>query len=141
MADRLTYGIFYFLLIGQLFYALLTWYLIQQQNAATTTMSSYLADLYLPASIIVLSGLVAWFIDQSRRRQAQQFGYSSANGVGHYRLSVFLRSAIIQSGNLLALTMALTTKRMDVLALAIAGFLLYMFFRPSTKEYSERYRG
>lgn len=140
MPDRLTTIIFYFLLIVQLIFALLSWYIIQLEGEdGRLMMSGYYADLYLPALIIVLTGGVAYFIDRSRSNQAKSFGYTAATGQLHYRTTVLLRCAIVQSGNLMALSMAVTTHRMDVLGLMGAGLLLYMFFRPSGREYLGRY--
>lgn len=140
MPDRLTTIIFYFLLTVQLIFALLSWYIIRLEGQdGSVMMSGFLADLYLPALIIILTGGVAYFIDNSRSNQAKRFGYTTETGQMHYRTTVLLRCAIVQSGNLLALSMAVTTQRMDVLALVGAGLLMYMFFRPSGQQYLERY--
>ncbi len=138
MPNRGTQLLYYTLLAIQLIFGLLTWVLIQQSEG-TVMMSGRMADLYLPVLVIMMSGGVAYFIDQSRANQATRFSYAGEQATARYRITVLLRSAIVQSGNLLALSMALVTKRPELLALIIPGLLLFAYFRPTISQFNARY--
>ncbi len=138
MPTRSTFLIFYVLLGLQLIYGILSWYLIYVRS----DLGPGLGDgemIYLPALLIALSAAAAWFIDTSRAKQAKRYQLTEAVGHRRYRTTVLLRLAIVQAANLMALTLALSARRLDVMSLLAPGLLVFMFFRPSVGQFRERY--
>lgn len=138
MPTRSTFLIFYILLFLQLAYGLLTWYLIYLQGAGKNGLGGS-EIIYLPALLIVLSTAAAWFIDRSRASQAKRYQMNASIGQNRYRTTVLLRLSLIQAANLMALTLALSARRMDVMTLLLPGLLVFMFFRPTAVQFNNRY--
>lgn len=138
MPTRSTFLIFNILLLLQLLYGILTWYLIFLQGNGKTGLGGP-EVIYLPVLLILLSAAAAWFIDNSRAKQARRYQLTNEIGQRRYRTTVLLRLSIIQAANLMALTLALSARRIDVMTLLIPGLFVFMFFRPSKEEFSKRY--
>lgn len=139
MPTRSTFLIFYVLLGLQLSYGLLTWYLIYLKGGMRSGGMSNAELIYLPALLILLSAAAAWFIDRSRAKQAQRYYMTEAIGYNRYRTTVLLRLSIVQAANLMALTLALSAYRLDVMSLLAPGLFVFMFFRPTVSQFKERY--
>lgn len=138
MPTRTTFLIFYVLLGLQCAYGLLTCYLIYVQGSSGSSLGGT-EVIYLPALLIACSAAAAWFIDSSRARQAKRYKMAASIGKNRYRTTVLLRLAIVQAANLMALTLALSAQRWDVMALLAPGLLVFMFFRPTALQFGERY--
>ena len=57
----------------------------------------------------------------------------------HYKVSVLLRSAIIEGVNLVAAIAALVSGNINLLLYFAVGMLLFLFYRPSRDNFSQRY--
>lgn len=125
------------LLFGQLLFGVAVVYI---------STSQHLVDIYLDQNISMLGPLfsvttilVAFILNRMRREQSRSLLYPEMK-LEHYRNTVLLRSAIVESGNLfLLLFFFIDAHNLIYLGLFIIGILIFIFFGPSEKEFKEWY--
>ncbi|PPK85488.1 hypothetical protein CLV84_2387 [Neolewinella xylanilytica] len=129
--------IFYALLMAQLIYAVVVWFLIRGETARFFMDAQ--TDLYVLAGYAVCMVGGAWFLDQFRARTvAKQKGIRD-RAASSYRATVFIRLAILESATLLITTVALLTNNYEALGLVVLMLGAFWYFRPRLEQFADRY--
>ena len=125
------------LLAGQLLFGLVVFYLSTSQrlgDAGVNPSSSMLGPLLSVTTI-----LVAFILNRMRRNQSKSFSHPERRS-NHYRNTVLLRSAIVESGNLfILLFFFIDAFNVIYLSFFIIGIFVFYFLGPSEKEFAEWY--
>ena len=131
--------IFYALLMAQLIYAVVVWFLIRGESPRFFLDAQ--TDLYVLAGYAVCMVGGAWFLDHFRAKTvAKQRGIRD-RAASSYRATVFIRLAILESATLLITTVALLTYNYEALALVVLMLGAFWYFRPQVQQFAERYAG
>ncbi|MEO0787767.1 MAG: hypothetical protein AAFY36_03840 [Bacteroidota bacterium] len=96
-------------------------------------------DFWLAVGCLLVLLAAAWLMDNNRRQQATRWRFDDRGKRMHYRHTVFIRSALIQAANLLALNIGLIARRWETILLLIPGLMIYWHFRPRAEEIEARY--
>ena len=125
------------LLAGQLVLGLIVAYLSSSKKLGSVSPGD---DFSLLGPLLcVTTILVAFIINKMRQKQAKVFTYPDIQKE-HYRNSVLLRSAIVESGNLfILLFFFFDTFNFIYLSFFTLGILIFIFLGPSEKEFKEWY--
>lgn len=130
--------IYYGLLGGQILFCLVTLFLIYQKSGAMDRLQfDYYGKIAAFLMITTINGAV--IINRLRKKQAAQLENGLAVKLTHYRTSVILRSAMLEAGNLFALTVAVISLNVLPVAFFLVGLLCFFFLRPSRDEFSKDY--
>ena len=90
---------------------------------------------------LTFAGLgVAYFLDNQRKTQAATFNFDLPRKLNHYKISVLLRSAIIEGVNLVAAIAALVSGNINLLLYFAVGMLVFLYYRPSRDNFLQRYK-
>jgi hypothetical protein len=127
--------LFYALLIGQLVFGAVVYYLL-----ATTVGREYedfteLLPSYTPYLVVAGTAFLALFLNQLRRNQGRGLTSQVGSKILHYRTTVLLRSAILEAGNILVLTFILLTFERDFWLAFALGIALFLLARPRRAEF------
>ena len=129
--------IFYALLMAQLIFAVVVWFLIRGE--AVRFFMDARTDLYILAGYAVCMVGGAWFLDQFRARTVAKQKNIRDRAASSYRATVFIRLAIIESATLLLTAVALLTYNFEALGLVVLMLGAFWFFRPRIGQFTERY--
>ncbi|WP_157974422.1 hypothetical protein [Lewinella sp. IMCC34183] len=129
--------IFYGLLMAQLLFAIVVWFLIRGQ--APRYFMDGETDLLVVAGYAVCMVGGAWFIDNFRKRTVRRQRNFRERAASSYRATVYVRLAIIESATLLLTAIALLTFNFEPLALVVLMMGVFYWFRPTVEEFAERY--
>ncbi len=129
--------IFYALLMAQLIYAVVVWFLIRGEEARFFMDPQ--ADLYILAGYALCMVGGAWFLDQFRARTVTKQKNIRDRAASSYRATVFIRLAILESATLLITTIALLTYNYEALGLVCLMLGAFWYFRPTVLQFTERY--
>ncbi|NJB86224.1 hypothetical protein GGR26_001992 [Lewinella marina] len=129
--------IFYAMLMGQLVFAIIVWFLIRGEEPRFFMDGE--TDLYIVAGYAVCMVGGAWFIDQFRQRSIKRLPRVMERAASSYRATVLIRLAIIESATLLLTVIALLTYNFEPLALVVLMLAVFYWFRPTVEEFAERY--
>ncbi|MEM7571905.1 MAG: hypothetical protein AAF433_03345 [Bacteroidota bacterium] len=138
LTDRPTLVFYRALLVLQLVWALVTVSLIAGKSPIT--IFSGQSDFWLSLLLLFVPAFGAYAIDRSRANQAQRWRFDERGKRLHYRHTIYIRSALLEAGNLTVLMIALLSRRWEIFALVLPGLMLYWYFRPRAQELEERYR-
>lgn len=138
-AFRNTSLIFYALLLGQLLFGAVVYYLL-----ATTPGREFgdAVDLLPPLSpylVLAAVALPAHFLNRLRRNQGASLTGPLGSKILHYRTTVLLRSAVLEAGNILILTFILLTFASSYWFAFAIGIGLFLLARPSREEFLSIY--
>lgn len=136
---RSTTVLFYALLAGQIFFCLVVVYLVMDYGPRPEADAVAISPLYALLAVVTTAA-GAYYMNQLRTRQAAQLRINLDAKLLHYRTTVILRSAIMEAGNFLALTMALLLMNMQPLLFFALGLLIFLYFRPREDEVIRTYR-
>lgn len=136
---RSTTVLFYALLSGQLLFCLVVVYLVMEYGPRPEGESVAISPLYALLAVL-LTAAGAYYMNRLRTQQAAQLHVNLEAKLLHYRTSVILRSAIIEAGNFLALTLALLLMNLQPLLFFALGLLIFLYFRPRLEEVVTTYR-
>lgn len=89
-------------------------------------------------AVTFFSIIAAYGISEKRKTAGAQLS-SFDEKIEHYRGLVIFRCALAEGANLMALVMALLSKQGFFFILFSAGLLAFLYFRPSTTEFSGHY--
>ncbi|MCP9237803.1 hypothetical protein [Lewinella sp. JB7] len=131
--------IFYAVLMAQLVFALIVWFMIRGQPVRY--FMSEETDLLVVAGYAVCMVGGAWFIDSFRARTVAKQRGIRERAASSYRATVFIRLAIIESATLLLTVIALLTYNFQPLALVVLMLGVFYYFRPTVEQFAERYAG
>jgi hypothetical protein len=97
-------------------------------------------DLYLLLGILLSFGSIftANWINHQRKGLVNRMD-ALPEKLMHYRSLVIIRSALVEGANIMTLTFALLTGQGFFYIIFVAGFLAFLYFRPSKREFSEDY--
>ncbi len=129
--------IFYGLLMAQLLFAIIVWFLIRGHEARYFMDGE--TDLFVVAGYAVCMVGGAWFIDNFRKRTVRRQRNFRERAASSYRATVYVRLAIIESATLLLTAIALLTYNFEPLALVVLMTGVFYWFRPTVEEFAERY--
>ncbi len=129
--------IFYAVLLAQLVFAIVVWFLIRGQPARYFLDAQ--SDVWIVAGYAVCMVGGAWFIDQFRARTVAKQKNIRARAPSSYRATVFIRLAIIESATFLLTMIALLTYNFEPLALVVLMLGVFWWLRPRVEEFVERY--
>ena len=137
LTDRPTLVFYRALLVLQLAWALATIYLIAGKSPLTILGGQ--TDFWLSLLLLLVPAFGAYAIDRSRANQAKRWRFDERGKRVHYRNTIYIRSALLEAGNLTVLMIALLSRRWEIFALVPPGLMLYWYFRPRVAEFDERY--
>jgi hypothetical protein len=126
--------IFYALAGGQILFAAVVYFMInQEQEFADASYFSILVPVVVIGSALLAYVLNGRFLSdaQEQKTEAAQFE--------HYRRRVIVRLAILEGGNLVALVAALTTGKFTFFLFFALGIAFFFYFRPTLFEMSNDY--
>ncbi|MEM6397365.1 MAG: hypothetical protein AAF741_13540 [Bacteroidota bacterium] len=135
--DRPTLLFYRILLIMQLIWLLVTIVLIW--GRPVLEIFGGRNDFWLAVVCWFVPILTAWVMDNGRMRQAQRWRFDERGKRMHYRHTIFIRSALIQAANILALNIGLLARRWETILLVLPGLMIYWYFRPREQELAKRY--
>ncbi len=135
---RSTFILYYALLIGQLVFCLVVIYLIQYYGPDPDRVQ--LAHPLLGLLVVLTTGFGAFYMNRMRTQQANRVRTTLEGKLLHYRTTVLLRSAIVEAGNFLALTLALLALGFTPLLFFALGLAIFYYFRPSRDEFLQTYK-
>ncbi len=129
------------LLGGQMLFAAVVLILVRGNNLDTDIRIEGL-PMNLIVPVLLLAGvLVAYFLNNQRMRHAGNMGNANlVQKLNHYRVSVLLRSAIVEAVNLFSIIAALILNNLNYMIYFAVGILVYLYFKPSTQDFSDRYK-
>ena len=130
-------SIFYAVLLAQLVFAVVVWFLINGKPARY--FMDHTSDLVITAGYAVCMVGGAWFIDQFRARTVTKQRNIQQRAASSYRATVLIRLAIITSATFLLIMIALLTYNFEPLGLVVLMLGAFWWFRPSVGEFTERY--
>lgn len=131
--------IFFALLLGQLVFGAVVYYLLATTAERQYEDFSELLPGYTPYLVIAGTAFLALFLDRLRRNQGSGLTSRLGSKVLHYRTSVLLRSAILEAGNILVLTFILLTFERDFWLAFALGIGLFLLARPRREEFVSIY--
>ncbi len=128
------------LLIGQLGIGAIVVFFIYNGNPVDGgTPAPYSFSMVIPA--LFVGGLgVAYFLDNQRKTQAATLNFDLPRKLNHYKISVLLRSAIIEGVNLCAAIVALVGGNISYMLYFAVGLLVFLYYRPSKDAFINRYK-
>jgi hypothetical protein len=129
--------IFYAVLMAQLLFAIVVWFMIQGQEPRYFMDGE--TDVWVVAGYAVCMLGGAWFIDSFRARTVAKQKGIRERAASSYRATVFIRLAIIESATFLLTVIALLTYNFEPLALVVLMLGAFYYFRPRVGEFAERY--
>ena len=125
------------LLAGQLLFGLVVVYLSTTQRLGDTGVNP--SSSMLGPLLSVTTILVAFILNRMRRNQSKSFSHPARRS-NHYRNTVLLRSAVVESGNLfILLFFFIDAFNVIYLSFFIIGIFVFYFLGPSEKEFAEWY--
>ncbi len=127
------------LLIGQLIFGLLMVYMLVAVLPAEAATVSYQYPL-LAFSIVVIGIVLSLYFNNLRTEHAQKLQLPLASKVLHYRTTVLMRVAILQSGNLFCLLLILLTQSYYPFLFFAIGLLAFVRLRPSLDDVIDTYK-
>ncbi len=126
------------LLAGQLLFGLIVVYLSTSERLGVVSVDNNTTLLGPLLSITTI--LVAFILNRMRLNQATAFTYPDIQQQ-HYRNTVLLRCAIVESGNLFILLFFFVDAfNLIYLSLFVIGIIIFFFLGPSEKEFKEWYK-
>ncbi|NUN99183.1 MAG: hypothetical protein HUU01_01070 [Saprospiraceae bacterium] len=132
--------LFYALTAGQLLFCAVALFLRSQGAEAFNEASQFDNTLTMVTPFLALGAFTAaWFVHKIRTAQGGQ-QKELGEKMQHYRLTVLLRSAMIEGGNIILLIVYLLSGRPIHLAWFAAGVLLFLYFRPSRDNFVRDYQ-
>ncbi|MBB4080053.1 hypothetical protein GGR28_002683 [Lewinella aquimaris] len=131
--------IFYALLMGQLLFAIIVWFMIRGKEPRYFMDGE--TDLWIMVGYAVCMVGGAWFIDQFRARTVTKQKNIRERAPSSYRATVLIRLAILESATLLLTAISLLTYNFEPLAILVLMFGVFYWFRPTVEEFAERYAG
>jgi hypothetical protein len=129
--------IFYAVLMAQLLFAIVVWFMIQGQEPRYFMDGETDLLVVIGYAVCMLGG--AWFIDSFRARTVAKQKGIRERAASSYRATVFIRLAIIESATFLLTVIALLTYNFEPLALVVLMLGAFYYFRPRVGEFAERY--
>ena len=129
--------IFYALLMGQLIFAIIVWFLIRGEQPRYFMDGE--TDLFIVAGYAVCMVGGAWFLDSFRKRYIARHPRVRERAASNYRATVYIRLAIVESATILLTAIALLTYNFEPLALVVLMLGVFWWFRPTVEEFAERY--
>lgn len=126
--------IFYALVGGQLLFAGVVFFMLQQQQEFADM--PYFSIL-VPAAVLGGAFLGYYLSNQLRVSAAEQ--QTEEDQLLHYRRRVILRLALTEGGNIIALVGALLTGNTTFFLFFALGMTIFFYFRPSLVEMANDY--
>lgn len=127
--------IFYALVAGQVIFAGVCYYLIENEMFSTQDI----AELRLVVPIAVVGAMaISYFLNEQLRQKASTLKSLEAQAA-HYKQRVILRLALLEGANLFAIVAYLITGKINFLLFFAVGLLLFYYFRPSEVEMERDY--
>jgi hypothetical protein len=126
------------LLLGQILFCFVILFLITQPDRAPLSEDS--AYPYLGLTIVFLAAGTAWFLNKLRLDSLPKLQANFGGKIMHYRTSVILRSAVLESGNLFCLVLALLEGSLTPVLHFCLGLGVFLYFRPSIEEMAQHYQ-
>lgn len=128
---RSTYLIYLALLLGQIFFCMVTVFLVTQPDRILKEGSDY---PFLALLVIFLAAGAAWYVNHLRHQQAQKISANHDGKVLHYRTTVIMRSAMLEAGNIFCLILALLEGSLAPILFFCLGLGLFLYYRPQVPE-------
>lgn len=131
--------IFYALLAGMFLFALVTTYLISQNDSGPSYFLGPESDLFALGGYVLAMIFLSRFIDGMWKKQVPTVLRVQRPAFNHYRTNVIIRLAILEGAGFLTIVLALVTNNsLLFLATALVGMAFWLA-RPSVEEFTERY--
>ena len=90
--------------------------------------------------LLTLGGMVITFlINQNRTKQGHRSSFSGDQKMKHYRITVLLRSTILEGVNLFAVLAAMVTGNLGYMVFFGLGLLYFLYLKPSKRELEGQY--
>ncbi|MBC6996367.1 hypothetical protein QWY85_20130 [Neolewinella lacunae] len=131
--------IFLALVTGQVLFAGVVYYLLQDPEAVPDYILGPNQDLYLVLAYGLATVFASRFLDQMRVKSIPTLQNIAGDAFAHYRSSVILRLAVLEGGTLLVITMALITHNGQLLFLVLPLLFAFYLAKPSAEEFAARY--
>ncbi len=130
---RQVYILYLALVAGQVLFAGVTAWL--SMSGGTAQPSSQIPFHTVVPLVLIGTVAIAWFGNQRWQEHGANLS-DLGEKIEHYRRTVIRRLAFIEAGNLLAVVAALLTGEMMFLLYFVAGMAAFLFFRPTTSQFS-----
>ncbi len=134
---RTIFLIYMALLLGQIVFCFIVLFLLTQPDRPPLEDSS--AYPFLGLLVVFLSAGAAWFLNKLRIDSLAKLRANFGGKLLHYQTSVILRSAVVESGNLFCLVLALLEGSLGPILYFCVGLGLFLFFRPKPDEMTQYY--
>jgi hypothetical protein len=134
---RSTFLLYIALLLGQLIFCFVILFLLTQPDRSPNPEDP--AYPFLGLTIVFICAGVAWFLNKLRLDSLPRLQANFGGKIMHYRTSVILRSAVLESGNLFCLVLALLEGSLTPVLHFCLGLGVFLYFRPSVTEMVENY--
>ena len=134
---RVTQIIFLGLLIGQLLFAGVIYFLMMGNKSGHLLASNLFFSL-VPVAVLLLLGGAAWYVN---RHQAQRIpaGMPLDARLKHYQQRVLVRMALVEAGVLTVGVFAMISANMSLYLLMLVGVGVFTLFRPRAEEFVRDY--
>ncbi|RME97065.1 MAG: hypothetical protein D6772_10935 [Bacteroidetes bacterium] len=135
---RSTFLLYVALLLGQIIFCFIVLFLLTQPDQGPLTADS--SYPYLGLIAVVAAGGIAWFLNHLRLSSLPKLQANFGGKIMHYRNSVILRSAVLESANLFCLVLALLEGSTTPILHFCLGVAVFLYFRPSVEEMAANYQ-
>ena len=121
------------LLMGQLMALAAIYFAFQPENRGDTFA------LVIPLAIV--GGLVGAYLLYQKRKEEGRAIEGEEKKIEHYRISIILRSFLLEAPNLLAIIAYFLDGNSMYLVYFAVGIAAFLYFRPSETEFERDYKG
>lgn len=128
-------NLFVALFAGQLLFALVATYFSSGSVMEPRAVMSF--RFLVPAALIGAATIV--LILNAQQRQVAPNLQTFEEKMQHYRQRVLVRLAILEGANFLAIIAALITHHLNYFLLFLIGLALFIYYRPTRKEFVREY--
>ncbi len=129
--------LFLALLLGQLLFAGVAYFLNMDKDPAEAAMKN--ADFAILVPGALLAGFLgAYLLDKAQANKAPVKG-TPEEKLTHYRTSLIIRLALMEGANFLAIIAYFLTQENIYLVYAALGIGAFVMFRPTISQFSQRY--
>lgn len=129
------------LLSGQMLFAAVVIIMVQGNNLDTSiTVEGLPMQIIVPVMLLAGVGIAYFLNNQRMTHAANMLKATLPQKLNHYRISVLLRSSIIEAVNLFSIIAALILNNLSYLVYFGVGILVYLYYRPSNQKFIDAYR-
>ena len=129
--------LYYALLAGQILFCLVAVFALDSPSPMQSGWPGEPLGMVLP--ILMAGGMMTAFLINNKRMASAAAEPDLDAKMAHYRTSVIIRSALLEGVNLFCIVGYLLEHNITFLYFFAAGILVFLYFRPSIKEFIQHY--